>query len=239
MSVFALIDPDAAYARRELLVDIASAGDLEVWTSRTALRIALTINAIAENSEYGGGGALYREMLPRVVELCEHSDRFRAIWESPDAHTEAGLTALADATVTIDERPDLDLAVINIPETWASTVARRFDVSIDRALTNDAVYPQTHCLRVLRSVGAAHRLSYRYESWVQLRSRRPQPRVELAPLAEALTQLESQGAVWHSHPIDRTTPEMWVDDSTLDAPHVRAVVEKYLARAAPAWTPYD
>ena len=52
-------------------------------------------------------------------------------------------------------------------------------------------------------------------------------------------QMEAQGAVWQSHPIDRTTPEMWVDDSTLDGLHVRAVVEKYLASAAPAWTPYD
>jgi hypothetical protein len=238
VSVFALVDPDAAQARRELLIDVASAGDLEVWSSRTALRIALTINAITEQSDYDSG-ALYHDMLPRLVEVCEHTDRFRSMWEAADAQTEAGLAALADGTITIEERPELDLAAVTIPETWASSVARRFAVAVEHALTNDSLYPRTQCLRVLRTVGSSHRLGYRYESWVQLRSRRPMGRVELTPLADELTQLETQGAVWRSDPIDRTTPEMWVADSTLDGARVRAVVERYFACAAPAWNPYD
>ena len=238
VSVFALVDPHEAQARRALLVDVASAGDLEVWSSRTALRIALTINAISEEFDYDTA-ALYHEMLPRVVELCEDIDKFSAKWGVADAHTQAGLDALDDATITVDERPDLDLAVVTIPEVWASAVARRFDVAVDRALTNDALYPRTERLRVLRSVGSSHRLGYRYESWVQLRSRHPLARVRFTPLADELAQLESAGATWRADPIDRTTPELRVSESTLDAALVRSVIERHLATAPPAWNPYD
>jgi hypothetical protein len=238
VSVFALVDPNEALARRELLVDVASAGDLEVWSSRTALRVAHVITVLAEEGDHDAG-TLYRDTLPRLVELCEHVDRFRPQWETPDAHTQAGLDALDRGIVTVDEQPDLDLAVVSIPERWASDVARRFDVSVDEALTNDALYPRTRCLRVLRSVGAVHRFGYRYESWVQLRSRRPLPRVALAPLAARLTELESGGAVWHADPINRSVPQLRVVDSTLAAAEVRAVVADHLARAEPAWSPYD
>ena len=209
-----------------------------MWSSRTALRVALTITAITEESEYDTG-ALYHDMLPRLVELCEHVDRFRSMWETADAQTQAGLDALDDATISIEERPDLDLAVVTIPEVWAAAVARRFEVTADRALTNDALYPRTARLRVLRSMGSSHRLGYRYESWVQLRSRLAMPRVQLSPLADELTQLESGGTVWRADPIDRSNPELQVSESTLDAARARDVIERYLARAEPAWSPYD
>ena len=138
VSVFALVEPDTAQARRSFLIDVASAGDLEVWSSRDALRVALTINAITEERGYDTA-ALYHEMLPRLVDMCDHVDRFRSHWETADAQTEAGLAALDDATITIDELPELDLAVVTIPERWATPVARRFDVATDRALTNDAL----------------------------------------------------------------------------------------------------
>jgi hypothetical protein len=237
VSVFALVDPEAALARRELLVDVASAGDLEVWSSRTALRVAHVITALADEGD--DTGTLYRENLPRLVELCEHVDRFRALWERPDAHTQAGLDALDAGIITIDERPHLDLAVVTIPERWATDVAARFGVALDEALTNDALYPRTRCLRVLRSVGAVHRFGYRYESWVQLRSRRPLPRVALLPLAQQLSSLESGGATWRADPVNRTLPQLRVTDSSLDATQVRAAVEQHLAVAEPAWDPYD
>jgi hypothetical protein len=238
VSVFALVDPEAALARRALLIDVASAGDLEVWSSRTALRIANIITAFADEAGHDTG-ALYHDTLPRVVELCEHVDHFRPLWETADALTQAGLDALDGAIVTVDERPDLDLAVVTIPERWAAGVAARFDVPATHALSNDALYPRTRQLRVLRSVGSSHRFGYRYESWVQLRSRRPLARVELAPLASRLNALESGGAAWRADPIDRPTPEVRVSGSTLDAATVRAVVEDHLAHAQPAWSPYD
>jgi hypothetical protein len=238
VSVFALVDPDAALARRALLVDVASAGDLEVWSWRTALRIATVITAWAGEAGHDTD-ALYHDTLPRVVELCEHVDRFRPRWEKADAQTQEGIDAIDQGIVVLDERPDLDLAIVTIPERWAARVATRFDVPLDRALANDALYPRIQGLRVLRSVGSSHRFGYRYESWVKLRSRRPLPRVALAPLAAHLTALESGDAVWRSDPIDNSIPQARAIGSTLDAARVRAEVERYLTDAPPAWSPFE
>ena len=101
--------------------------------------------------------------------------------------------------------------VIGSDSFWATAMAR--------AATAAAISrPRNDVARVLRSAGASHRLGYRYESWVQLRSRRPLPRVELQPLADELNSLESGGAVWRADPIDRTTPELRARESTLDRP---------------------
>ena len=40
-SVYALVDPDAALARRELVIDVARAGDFGTFTNRDAARIAI------------------------------------------------------------------------------------------------------------------------------------------------------------------------------------------------------
>src|SRR5262245_20342431 len=48
VGLFALIDPITALRHRELLIDVASAGDFDVFKTRTAARIAFTLAAFGE-----------------------------------------------------------------------------------------------------------------------------------------------------------------------------------------------
>jgi hypothetical protein len=83
---------------------------------------------------------------------------------------------------------------------------------------------------------------YRYESWVQMVSYRPQPRVDLSPLAEELCTLETQGARWTFDGVDQLTPALHLDDateSTIDPDRFLVMLGDALTTGAPAWDPYD
>lgn len=71
VSLFALINPDAALGQRELLIDVAAAGDFAVYRSRTAAHISMTIAAFADpersplgiTPEADHTAALYEDLL--------------------------------------------------------------------------------------------------------------------------------------------------------------------------------
>lgn len=48
VGIYALLEPDAATSRRDLLIDVARAGDFGVCGSRRAARIAFAISAHAD-----------------------------------------------------------------------------------------------------------------------------------------------------------------------------------------------
>ena len=54
-----------------------------------------------------------------------------------------------------------------------------------------ALHNAVQSFRTLLIQGRTYELQYRYESWVQYVSRTPLPRIDLAPLAERLSALES------------------------------------------------
>ena len=104
-----------------------------------------------------------------------------------------------------------------------------------------AVNNATSMLSLLTIRGARYEFTYRYESWVQYRSKRPRPRVDLAPLAEQLTADETSGGRWTAEGVDGLTPRLYLagaDESSLAPDHVRSRLVDHLATAAPAWDPY-
>jgi hypothetical protein len=83
---------------------------------------------------------------------------------------------------------------------------------------------------------------YRYESWVQLASRRPPPRVDLTALAQELNQEETSGGRWAFDGVEQITPRLHLQGSTatsLRPEMIRRRLEQHLATGAPAWDPYD
>ena len=83
---------------------------------------------------------------------------------------------------------------------------------------------------------------YRYESWVQLASRRPPARVDLAPLAAELNQQETAGGRWIFEGVDKITPKLRLDGSptsSIDIESIRKALERHLQTGTPAWNPYD
>lgn len=105
-----------------------------------------------------------------------------------------------------------------------------------------AVHNATERLRILTARGDTYEFSYRYESWVQYRSRRPQPRVDLDPLAAELSELEPAGSRWEFEGVDFLIPRLFLvgsDGSALSLGEFREHLEAHLAGAAIAWDPYS
>jgi hypothetical protein len=250
-----LCRPEDALARRSLLVEVARAGDFAVTSSREAARISMVLSAYADPArsplsdplpaDYGDATALlYQELLGLVPELCDEPDRFRRWWQDEDATLAASEAMLASGAATITEVADVDLAVVTVPGDAPSAGGHRFGGTWVTGLHPMAVHNATERSALLTVRGRHYELEYRYEGWVQFRSRVVRPRVDLVPLADRLNQLEAaaQGrALWTADPVSGLTPMLSHapdTESALDAGVVRASVEAHLRRAPPAWDPF-
>jgi hypothetical protein len=251
-SVYALTEPSAASAHRDLVIDVAGAGDFGVFRSRDAARIAFAIAALEDEDRspldrsvftgsYGDVcGRLYVEALPRLAEMLDHPDRFRPLWEEEDAHLTESLAAIESGVVRIEERPDVDLAVVTVPPDWAGRITTRFTQQWTEAVHPVAVNNSTDMLRVLLVQGHRYRLELRYESWVMLTSRPVAPRPDLRDLAARLDALEPAGARWKAAPPGALTPHLELVDPSSGLAPARFVEEvaAFLATAPPAWDPF-
>lgn len=253
VSVFALVRPDDALAHRELLVDVAAAGDFATYRHRDAARasMALWSYASSELSPLAGQltgldeadqcSLLYHETLPLLIPMITQPERFRDLWAAEDERLTASEEAIASGEVTIGERPDVDLAVITVPAGTPRRPGHRFGTGglQFRPIHPMAINNATRCVRQLVVHGRAYRYVDRYETWVQYRTRRLARRVDLAPLADRLTALETGPGRWRSTPPSALTPLLSSDDeSSLDPDTVVAEVVHHLATAPPAWDPY-
>ena len=252
--IYALVDPEVAIAMRDLVVDVAHAGDFATYRDRRAARVAFTVSAFADPRQspldraifelpYAEQcAALYQELLPRFGEMLTDTDRFRTYWEREDQALTHSEQALRQGDVTIEEMPEVDLAIVRIAERLAARTVHRFTWASEEACHPMAVHNATTCNRILMQQGMRYRFVYRYESWVQFMSRRPPPRVDLAPLAEALNADETGAAWWIFDGVSELTPRMTISDdqeSSIPPEVFTARVAEFLAMAPPAWDPYD
>jgi hypothetical protein len=260
VSVFAMTEPDEALSRRELLVEVARAGDFAVTSSRRAARISMTISAFADPDrsplrdrsaatyaalDYGKWvEALHLELLGRLTELCDHPERHAELWAEEDATLTESEQALSRGTITIEEVPELDLAVVTVPDRADLHLSggHRFGGEWVSGVHPVALHNATDRGALLMFEDGRPELRYRYESWVQFRTRVVRPRVDLVPLAERLDDEEGAGAtLWHASPVSSLTPTLRLADGThgaLDPSRVRVLVEDHLRKSPPAWDPY-
>jgi hypothetical protein len=254
VGVFALASPEAALARRALLVEVARAGDFAVTRSRTAARISMVLSAYADpersplrdlpTDDDARTAALFRDLLGRLPEICDRPDRWRALWAEEDEILTASEAALASGSVEITEVPDADLAVVTVAEPAPRGGGHRFGGQWVQGLHPMAVHNATNRGAVLTVRGQRYEFAYRYESWVQFRTRAVRPRVDLVPLAERLGAAEEAngGSVqWAAERVSALTPTLAPaagQESCLHPAAVRALVETHLRTAAPAWDPY-
>jgi hypothetical protein len=229
--IFAVLHPEKALQRRDLLIDVASVGDFGVYRSREAFRIAAALMAFADEDRSPLGifdqpyprqsAALYEELLGRLPDLLDNTDAYKELWAPDDASLDRSLSAIAGGTVTIEENRNLELAVVTIGDSFTGELA------------DAAVYTATPMNRVLVQRGRSYELRYRYESWVEYRSRAIPPRVDLRPLAMKLTEKESAGK-WRFESIDNLQPKLRLDgapESAIPPEHFRAALEEALGAA--------
>jgi hypothetical protein len=213
--VFALWRPDLALPRRDLLIDVARAGDFGTFHSRDAARIAFAVLTFHE----------YEPALEHFVDLLDHPHKYRERWGVEDEALSASLLAIENGRVAVNEYPKLDLVVFVTPI----------------ELHSMALYRSSGCLRVATVTGRRYRLECRYESWVMLMSRVVAPRPDLRVLAAELDALEPDGARWEADPPGSLFPSLRLADgneSGLSPEKWVAVVRSFLVTAPAAWDPF-
>ncbi len=249
-SAFALLHSDEARARRAQLIDVARAGDFATFDDRNSMRIAIAIAAMEdpdrsplERATFEGGyaeqcGRLYEAVLPRVGVMLDDVSSTKALWEREDAHLGESLDAIAAGVVRIDEHPDLDLAIVTVPEDWSESVTTRFTISRNEAVHPAAVNQSTSCFRVALLRGHQYRVEMRYESWVMYRSRAVLPRPDLRDLATQLDDIDAE-AVWSADRPGALTPILRSErDSSITPEQFVGTLRRFLATAPAAWDPY-
>jgi hypothetical protein len=237
VSVYALTDPDDALRRREQLVDVARAGDFGKFRERSSAAAGFTIAQLGAELDTDP----YPEILERLGEILDHPDRYAAYWESEDAHLRASEDAIASGAVTIEELPEVDLAVVQVPEDLPALTAHRFSRTTSQVVHHMAVHNATDRLRILYVQGRRYELQYLYETWIQLASFRPMPRVDLAGLVEQLDELESSGGRWSFSGAGDIAPTLQLrdaDESSITPERFRSLLVDALRTGAPAWNPY-
>ncbi len=202
-SVWAMLHPKKALAQRDVLVDVATAGDFNNYRRPQAAKVVFTIRSYADpetspivdelQEDDSTGTARYQALLPLLEEFMDDTERFGPFWDSEWSAMLKSKTAMVMGQVELHEIPHVDLAVAQTPEPLHPMV----------------LYNSTERLRVLTALpGGYYCLRYRYETWVQFASRPVMPRVDLAPLLPRLQELEQGGGQWTFEGNDRTTPAL-------------------------------
>ena len=253
VGVYALSHPVDALRRRAQLEDLAAAGDFATCTERSSARLSMAISALADPSrtpiEHLPGlypeacAVLYRTALELLPRWLEDPEACRSLWAEEDAELEAGLAAIASGAVRIEEQAEVDLAVVGLPAAGRSA-GHRFAGRSFSGVHPIALHRATRCstLLLLDDGGGRHRVTCRYEGWVQLATRRVPPRVDLRPLADRLDAVEPGGARWQASPPGELTPELHTDAegpaSSVDPALLTGMLIQHLSTSPPAWDPY-
>lgn len=251
-SMFAVLEPRRALARRELLVDASRAGDFGVFRARDAARLVFVVEAHADpalsplpRTTFAGApaqrvAALYRAMLPRLPAMLADLGRYRRYWRVQDEHLEQSTAWIDSGRVIVEEEPELDLAVVRIPAELPERVVWRYLAREPAAVHPFAIHNATRCTRLVRIQGRRVELQYRYESWLQVHSRRPALRVDLAPFCRWLNRRERHGEWAWDDPL-AIAPRLRLRKAAPSSVEPAAFLRELravLASAPPVWDPH-
>ncbi len=233
VGLFTLVDPEAALASRELLIDVAAAGDFGTYRDRRAARIAWVLSAWSTATDSPDP---FPHAFAQLPHLLRHTDDYRPRWEEEDAALAASEAALDAGTVRIDEEPELDLAVVRVdpdvgPWSGSRFAGQRFDGVHPMALHN-----ATDMSGIALLHGSRYQYTHRYETWVQYVSRNRRGRVDLVPLAHRLTELDD--VPWQADPAGALTPTLTHEGKSSTSPdRFLDDLREQLRRAPVAWDP--
>ena len=206
----------------------------------------MVLSALAGGDDLPAGypertGVLYEDILGRLPELCDHIGRQRHLWGDEDATLAASDAAFDDGRASIEERPDVDLAVVSVAEDTPESGGHRFGGDWITGLHPMAVNSRTERITVARLRGRRYDVEQRYEGWVQMRSRRIRPRRDLAPLAARLQGEETGDATWSATSVGYIIPRLQLgegEESSIAPERFVDLLTEHLRTAPPAWDPY-
>jgi hypothetical protein len=254
-SMYAITEPERALRDRELLIAGSFAGDFGIVTVDNGARLVFAVEALTDpevsplpGEVFAGTdrvASLYTallESLPALLrDVGDGWPRFGDLWALQDEHLAASRSLLVDGVVTVVEHRALDLAVVRIPAYLRRRTARRYLTDEQAVVHPFAINSATRCSRILRVQGSYYEFEYRYESWVQLATRRVPLRVRLDGLAARLNELDTTPG-WVAEDPSGTAPRLFRPDgspSGLDLDTFLLELESALTTAPVAWDPYD
>jgi hypothetical protein len=222
MAVWALCNPAAATADPVLVAEVARAGDFGWTDDDRSARVAFALGTLKtaatstlppdvfSDSEPQQVANLHRALLDRFDDLVTNIDSHEELWADEYASLETTTAALLDGRVSIDEHPEVDLAVVTVEPTLPLR-SHPYCLQYSGPCHPMPIHRATECSRVLYFRGNWAGCVYRFESWVAYQSRRIPPRINLSDLASQLTDRETGGARWtYAWPNNPNPPVAWL-----------------------------
>jgi hypothetical protein len=210
ISLYSMLNPQAAAEEQSSLVDIASAGDFGTFKDRESARISFVLSAWA-NPELSPlnqavfarpypevTAILYEELLVRLPKIIQKIDNLRRYWQEEDSFLDTTEEAISSGLITLEEIPEIDLLVVQVQDIKFPYITReRCPSWISSVLHPMALHNLTERMRVLVMQGQRYELYYRYETWVDFVSRPLAKRLDLSRLAKSLSAMENGRGRWH------------------------------------------
>ena len=254
LSMYGLVDPENALQYRDLMIGTSRAGDFAIYSDPDAAKLSFVLAAYADpavsplpgevftSSAPAQIAGLYTLMLKELPALLDDIPGKRHFWEGEYAHLQDSEQAIADGHVVIDEMPELELAIVRIPEDMPARPVRRYLTRWQRSVHPFAVHNITDCTRLVWLKGDSIEFQYRYESWIQVASRRPAQRIDMDGLAAKLANLESGGGTWQFEGVNEVAPRLHHQGScrsSIDSERFMDMLCDWLRTQPPAWDPYN
>ncbi|MDX5480722.1 MAG: hypothetical protein LPK07_03480 [Hymenobacteraceae bacterium] len=219
VGVWALLNPELALENEELLRQMAIIGDfreldLNHPLAGEALKLVGWINARERELFYKPFAA--DEMEEKEVEQCEKKfayflreftrvlkdpDWEKGVWEDEVSSVLLGYRDVYKPDTKVSRYPEIGLVVVETPH----------------PVHYYALFSRTKGFDMVLSCYQNNRyeLEYKYTTWVDIASRPTLPRINMAPLADRLNELETSGRRWTHDTITDTGPLLRLDGDRL------------------------
>ena len=213
LSLLSVLAPEVALPREKNLIAAAATGDFQAFQGEAAFAVdRIVLNLAAPHSpiahEFAGltqaakDSRRYAWLLDRAEELLDRPETWTALYQ---AELDLVSAQLADRQVGCEIHPELGLAVV------------RSTNPLERLVVNTRA---GSCYRVLHfqttPAGTLYRYHDRTESWFEVHTFAPPPRLDLSTVRDELVAREAACDRGHSD-----TPSQWcLDEATEPVPEL-------------------
>ena len=210
-SLLAILRPDVAFAREDLLLAAAATGDYALWRTWRGFAIDRIVNRIADDDSPVHGAfrgvndpaalllARYGWLLEHAESVLDHPGSYAALYADEMARVQHEIERGLCGDVERRCYDGLGLSIV-------TSRGPRHRMTLNTL---------AGAMRVLHVENGADGPRYRYhdrtESWFELVTMQPPRRVDLRPLAEHLAELEPPrgGASWNADEPTEPIPELY------------------------------
>lgn len=249
VGVFSILNPEFALANRDLLIDIAEAGDFSKYKKRNAARISFTLAKLIEESAnffkpkvfkltYPEMAAIfYKNLLSIFPDIMMRLHAYRKYWDKEDRFLSASECLIEEGYVKIIEVDDM--AIVEIPSHIDQHTFHWGNEQRRGAVHDMAIHNKTSCAQLLYKQGRSFWFKFRYETWVQYTSQKYPLRVDLHPLSHQLNLLENKTR-WHYSGSQSLTPILASDgESSVSFERFYELLCKSLKENSVDWDPFQ